>query len=110
MDIGFHHLRKRILISHGLEPFPSSIAWKRKLDYLMYIVCFVAPAALIPQIFHIYTTKSGEGLALSTWLMLSIVNILWATYGAAHKDRHIIFANTLMAIFNGAIVVGILMY
>ncbi len=107
---GFHHLRARARITRGLEPFPSKNKMKRALDRLMYVVGIFAPVALVPQILQIYTTKSAEGLSLSTWLLLSLFNIFWATYGVVHKDKHIIFANMLMALFNGIIAAGVLLY
>lgn len=76
----------------------------------MYAVGIGAPLALVPQILQIYTTKSGAGLSLSTWLLLAVFNILWATYGALHKDTHIFFANVFMALFNSIIIAGILLY
>lgn len=108
--IGFHHMRARARHTKNLEPFPSKNAWKRCLDYLMYAVGIFAPLALVPQILELYTTKSGAGLSLLTWVLLTIFNILWALYGAVHKDKHIFFANVFMILFNLAIVVGILMY
>ncbi len=107
---GFHHLRSRVLITKGIEPFPARGAWKRILDYLMYGVGIFAPLALIPQILQIYTTKSSAGLSLTTWLLFVVFNALWAAYGAVHKDKHILFANVLMALFNGIIVAGMLLY
>jgi len=76
----------------------------------MYAVGIGAPLALVPQILQIYTTKSSVGISISTWLLLTLFNILWAIYAVVHKDRHILFANILMAVFNGVIVVGVLMY
>jgi len=108
--IGFHHLRRRARVTKGLEPFPSKNALKRFLDYLMYVVGICAPLALVPQILELYTTKSGAGLSLLTWVLLTFFNILWALYGAVHKDKHILFANALMILFNLAIVAGILLY
>ena len=107
---GFHHMRARVRAAEGLEPFPSRNKWKRFFDYLMYAVGIFAPIALVPQILQIYTTRSGAGLSLSTWLLLSVFNILWATYGAVHKDKHIFSANVLMATFNIVIVAGVLIY
>ena len=107
---GFHHLRARARVTRGLEPFPSRNKMKRFLDYLMYAVGILAPLALIPQIIQLYTTKSSEGLALPTWILFTIFNILWATYGVVHKDKHIIYANVFMALFNAIVVVGVLMY
>jgi len=107
---GFHHMRARAHFTKGLEPFPATSAWKRFLDYLMYGVGIVAPIALVPQILQIYTTRSSAGISLLTWSLLTCINILWATYGAVHRDTHIFFANVLMMFFNLAVVVGVLVY
>lgn len=107
---GFHHLRARILIKKGLEPFPARTVWKRFLDYVMYGVGIFAPIALVPQILKIYSTKSSSGLALPTWTLLMFFNILWALYGVAHKEKQIFLASGLMSIFDGIIIIGILLY
>jgi len=109
--LGFHHVRARARLAKGnLEPFPSTNAWKRLLDYLMYGVGILAPIALVPQILQIYTTKSSTGISLFTWLLLALINALWAFYGLVHKDSQLIFANALITLFDLIIVVGILMY
>ena len=107
---GFHHLRARARKTHGLETFPSRNAAKRLLDYLMYAVGILAPLALVPQILQLYTSKSSVGLSLPTWSLLIVFNVLWAVYALVHKDKHILFANFMMALFNTSIVVGILLY
>lgn len=107
---GFHHLRRRVRVSRGLEPYPARSAWKRSLDYLMYGVALLAPIALLPQIFQIYSTKSGEGVSLATWTMLMFLNVMWATYAIVHRDRQLLFANVLVGLCNLTIVVGLLLY
>jgi len=108
--LGFHHMRARARFAKGLEPFPSTNALKRFLDYLMYGVGIAAPIALVPQIIQIYTTKSSAGISLFTWLLLAIINALWAMYGVVHKDSQLIFANALITLFDIVIVVGIVLY
>jgi len=108
--IGFRHLRKRARIAQGLEPFPARGAWKRFLDYLMYGVGIAAPIALLPQIFQIYETKNTAGISLLTWVLLTVLNTLWALYGAVHKDKQLFFANALIVLFDLVIVFGILVY
>ena len=107
---GFHHIRARVRATEGLEPFPSRNKLKRFFDYLMYAVGIFAPLALVPQILQIYMTKSGAGISLSTWFPLTLFNILWAIYGALHRDTHILFANVCMALFNSIIIIGVLLY
>ena len=108
--LGFHHMRARARIAKGLEPFPSTNAWKRLLDYLMYGVGILAPIALVPQILQIYTTKSSIGISLFTWILLAFINSLWAFYGIVHKDSQLVFANAFITLFDLIIVVGILVY
>ncbi len=111
---GFHHLRGRARLpsrlGEHLEPFPAESFFKKNLDYLMYGVGILAPFALLPQIIQIYSTQSASGLSLVTWSLLVTFNLLWATYGFAHKEAHILLANAFMALFNLTIVIGILMY
>lgn len=76
----------------------------------MYGVGILAPVALLPQILQIYSTKSAAGISLLTWSLLTFINILWALYGAVHKDSHIFFANVLMMFFNLTVVAGVLLY
>ena len=107
---GFHHLRKRARVTRGLEPFPARTTWKRMLDYFMYAVGLLAPLALLPQIIQIYSTKTSGGVSLTTWVLLTIVNVLWTIYAAAHKDKQLFFASILLFFFDIAIVVGLLTY
>lgn len=76
----------------------------------MYGVGLFAPIALLPQIVQIYSTKSGEGLSLATWVMLAVMNLLWALYASVHKDKQLLFANVLVGLCNVTIVAGPLMY
>jgi len=96
--LGFHHMRARMHSTQGLEPFPAAGAWKHFFDYLMYGVGILAPLALLPQIFQIYTTKSAVGVSLSTWSLFTVFNTLWTIYGAIHKDTHIFFASAFMIV------------
>ena len=103
-------MRARVRHTKGLEPFPSTTAWKRFLDYLMYGVGIVSPIALVPQILQIYTTHSATGVSLSTWILIAFFNSLWALYGAVHKDKQLFFANAFVVLFDLIIVVGLLLY
>ena len=107
---GFSHLRKRVRVSKGLEPFPARSFFKRLLDNMMYAVALVAPLALLPQIIQIYSTKSGAGVSIVTWVLLMCVNVLWFIYGAVHKDKHLLIANGLLFLFDMTIVVGLVLY
>lgn len=107
---GLHHMRTRISATEGLEPFPARTPFLRAFDYLMYGVGFLAPLALVPQIFQIYSTQSSAGVSLTTWLLLTLANSLWMTYAAIHKDQHLLFANGLMFVAHGIMIVGLILY
>ena len=99
------HARKRIY--QHLEPFPSPHVLKRALDYLMYIVGIVQPAALAPQIISIFWYGQTTGVSITTWLLLGVFNALWAVYGVVHREKPIIILNVLMTILDFVIVYGI---
>ena len=110
MSIGQQHMNARERLFKNLEPFPARNLFKRFLDYLMYGVGVLAPLALLPQILTIYSSHSAAGLSISTWVLLAVVNALWALYGLVHKSRQVFFANFLMTLFDLIIVFGILRY
>ncbi len=106
--LGFHHLRGRVRQTQNIEPFPARAPGKRALDYVMYVVGVAQPFALVPQVASVYVQHETAGLSPVTWILLTLCNVLWALYGLAHRDKIITIANTLIALFDLAIVIGIL--
>jgi uncharacterized protein with PQ loop repeat len=100
MQHGLHHLGKR---RRGKQPLS-------RFDYLIYVAAVGAPIALFPQVLNIFITHDVSSLSLPTWALLGVFNILWIIYGLAHRDAPIYFTNFLLALLNGAVVIGILMY
>lgn len=83
---------------------------KTALDIIIYPVAVLAPVALLPQVVQLYVTKDASSLALPTWLVLGLLNLVWFYYGLVHKERPIIITNAMLAVLNFAVVVGILLY
>lgn len=83
---------------------------KSALDLLIYPVAIAAPLALLPQVLHVFNTQDVGSLALPTWLILGILNVVWVFYGSVHKERPIVLTNAILALLNFAVVVGILLY
>lgn len=110
MNNGMQHLHARKRLYKYLEPFPSRNAFKRFLDYLMYGVGIIQPIALVPQIIEVYVHNETAGISISTWLLLSIFNLLWATYGIVHRDKVIFIANFLMMAGDLAVVIGVFIH
>lgn len=111
---GFHHVRARVSHAHkdrsGLEAFPSENTFKRYLDYLMYAVGLLAPLALLPQVFEIYSARSAEGFSVITWALLVASNVLWALYGLVHRESQLVLAHCIFAFFDGAVLAAIFLF
>lgn len=110
MHLGLRHIHARKRLAKGLEPFPARGTAKRYFDYFMFGIGLVQPIALLPQITRIFVEHRTDGVSLSTWLMLTFFNMLWATYGVVHKGKPLIFAYTIIAVLDAVIVVGLLVY
>lgn len=106
MYLGFMHLHAR----KRTEPFPSRAAGKRLLDYLMYGVALMAPLALAPQVYAIYSTREVGGLVLSSWAMLGAVNALWIVYGVTHRSPPLVLSNIVFMLLHVAGVTGVFLY
>ncbi len=106
MDGGFHHLHARKRLYKGLEPFPSRGFFKRILDYVMYGVAIVQPAALIPQALDVLHGHTA-GASPVTWGLLGGVGVLWLLYGIVHNEKPIIISNLFSVILDFLIVYGI---
>jgi uncharacterized protein with PQ loop repeat len=83
---------------------------KNALDLLIYPVAIAAPLALFPQVLQVYQTKDASSLALPTWLILGLLNIIWVFYGVVHKESPIVLTNAILALLNFAVVAGIVLY
>lgn len=110
MTFGQHHLHARRRKSRGLEPFPSPNFFRRTFDYLMVGVSVVQPLALLPQVIAIYVHHSTAGVSLTTWMLLTVFNTLWAIYGILHRAPPIAIANIMLMALDLAIVLGVLYY
>jgi uncharacterized protein with PQ loop repeat len=110
MSLGLRHLRKRKK-AQKVERFPNrSFVLKETLDLLIYPVAILAPLALLPQVIALYTTRDASSLALPTWFILGVLNIIWIFYGRVHREVPIVLTNAALALLNFAVAVGILLY
>jgi len=107
---GMHHLHLRKRMYKKLEPYPHPVAWKRFLDYFMYVVAVIAPIALVPQVWSVYATKNVSGLVVAPWILLGAMHILWAFYGTIHRELPLVVTSVLFACMNFSLLLGILLY
>ncbi len=108
--LGLHHLHARKRLYNNLEQYPSRSFLKYLLDRAMYGVAIITPLALLPQALQVHSLQSADGLALSTWILLTGVNLMWALYGYVHREIPIIIANVALMILHAFIIYGIVLY
>lgn len=81
------------------------------LSALIYLIAAVGPLSSLPQIIEIWVTdKSAEGVSLITWLLFTLMSMVWLWYGITKRDRPLIISNALWIITDGIIVAGALYY
>lgn len=107
---GMHHyqIRKRIHEKH--EPYPHPDRLKRFIDKIIYLVAVLGPAMIIPQLIKIWLYQDAGGVSLLTWAGFAFFSIIWLIYGFLHKEKPIIFMNTLLLIFQIMVASGVLIY
>lgn len=111
MSLGVRHVvRRRKKLREEKETFEPISVLKTALDILIYPVAFVAPLALVPQVWRLYATHDASSLSLSTWVLLTIFNLMWIFYALVHREKPVLVANTMFGVLNLAIVLGVVLF
>jgi uncharacterized protein with PQ loop repeat len=82
----------------------------RVLDDVIYAVAFIGPFSALDQIDQVWLHHNTEGVSLFTWAAFASLSVIWLVYGIVHKDKPIIISNTLWAILETSVAVGIVIY
>jgi MtN3 and saliva related transmembrane protein len=107
--IGIHHFHKRKRINDtDLEPYPHPNKYYNLMDRSIYFIGLIGPVMTIPQVMKIFVEKSIESISLITWITYTFTASFWLFYGIIHKEKPIIFTNTLWVIADLSIVIGTL--
>lgn len=109
MSLGVRHVSRRRRARRKTS-FLNTQPLKEALDVFIYPVAVFGPFALLPQVYTLYTTQSAGSLSLPTWLILSLLNLVWLMYGTVHREWPIIVTNLVLAFLNFSIVFGILLF
>ena len=56
----------------------------------------ITSITFLPQVIHIWKTKSAKDLSLAMLLLLILGVLMWLTYGILVKDAAIIYTNTMV--------------
>ena len=102
------HVRKRMY--ENLEQFPHPDFFKRMFDRLIYVVGFLGPIFVIPQIYLIYANHNATGVSALSWTVFALFDTVWISYGLLHKERILVFAYTLWLIANTTVAIGAVLY
>lgn len=111
MPFDLHHISKRKRCADAdLQPYPHPNKWVALLDKSMVIIAILGPVFNMPQVLKIYMEHTAAGLAISTWILLTLMKGPWILYARIHKDTPLLVTSILWALSNFAIVIGILIY
>ena len=66
----------------------------RTVDSLAYIVGVGGNIAVVPQIIKAWQSDA-PGLAISTWLLFSMIGGIWLAYAILHKSKPLIVAQSV---------------
>ena len=103
-----YHVRKRIHQKH--EPYPHPDKWKNFVDKAIFVVGAFGPIMSIPQLLKIWIEKDATGVSIITWEAFLFIASFWLIYGIMHKEKPIIFTQSLWILTEILIVIGILIY
>jgi uncharacterized protein with PQ loop repeat len=77
----------------------------KAVDVMAYIVGVVGNIAVIPQIIKAWESDA-PGLAVTTWLLFSLIGIIWLVYAILHKQKPLIVAQSVGILVNLLVVAG----
>ena len=88
-----HKKRKPVLINSVIIP-----------------VAIAQPLMTFPQILAIFDHKSAHNVSIFTWGAYNVASAVWLYYGIVHRERAIIFSQTLWLIVQSLVILGIIIY
>ena len=77
----------------------------KTVDFMAYIVGVGGNIAVIPQIVKAWESDA-PGLAVSTWILFSLIGMIWLAYAILHKQKPLIVAQLVSIICNLLVVGG----
>jgi len=109
-EVGLHHFHKRKRIYQKHEPYPHPSKLKRFIDKSIYVIAVFGMVMTIPQITKIWVEKNAAGVSAISWGAYMVGATFWLTYGIVHKEKPIIFTNSIWIFLEILVVVGTLIY
>lgn len=73
-------------------------------------VAIAGPLMTLPQIYQIFSTKTAQGISLTTWGLYCVSSAVWFLYGLKIKDKPLIIASFLWVLMEALVVAGTVIY
>lgn len=109
-NLPLRHIHKRKRTTKKLKPFPTENKTAKIFDRIIYPAAMISPIMTIPQIMKIWVEQNAAGVSLLSWSAYTISGIFWLMYGILHKEKPIIFANSMGIFLHIFILSGTVLY
>lgn len=77
----------------------------KSIDGMAYVVGIGGNIAVVPQIMKAWQSEA-PGLAVSTWILFSLIGLIWLAYAIVHKSKPLIVAQLVGISCNLLVVAG----
>jgi uncharacterized protein with PQ loop repeat len=81
---------------------------QRKINAIVLAMGVIEPLFTLPQAHNIWVKHEVAGVSLVTWIFFTLAAIVWCFYGITINSRPLIISYSLCAVFNGIVVIGLL--
>jgi uncharacterized protein with PQ loop repeat len=78
------------------------------VDRLVYVAGPMIPVAIVPQAYSVWVNGQTDGVALPTWIILSITSLSMASYAVVHREKPLIYTYIPLFFLNSSVVIGVL--
>ncbi len=80
------------------------------IDKMMYVVSFLYPLTVAPQIYKVYVTHDVQSLALASWLLYVLFQLVCVAYAVHRKLLPLIIEGALWLVYYSLMVFAILAF
>lgn len=98
------------LMPKKAHPKPKESLQKTFINRIIFVVAALQPLGTIPQIVTVYKNHNATSIAISSWLLYVIFDLLWLWYGIVNKQKAIIVSAILFTALEGTVAVGGFLY
>lgn len=79
-------------------------------EKLIIFVAIIGPFANLPQLINVWIKKKVDGVSVVSWILFSIVSLVWLIYGIIKKDKYITITFTITLILQLMITIGTIIH